>query len=239
MNGAERELLETVRRARRERRMVASAGAARGVDLEGAYRIQAELAGDRPVKGYKLGLVSPAKQRQMGIDRPVWGRVFSEMLHRHEVRLSELIQPRVEPEVAVLLADDLPAGAGEGAAMRAVAGFLLAVDILDSIWEGYRFTLPEVVADNTSGGGFLLGERLLESPPAGELELRLDGEVLGRGPVAALGNPYRQIARLADMTGGLVAGQVVFLGSPAAAQPARPGVLTLHSSAGTLSARLV
>lgn len=239
MNEAERELLETVRRARAERRTVPSKGSERNVDLEGAFRIQAELAAGRPLKGYKLGLVSPAKQRQMGIDRPIWGRVFPEMIHAHEVRLSDFIQPRVEPEVAALLADDLPAGSPEGAAMRAVAGFVLAVDILDSIWEGYRFTLAEVVADNTSGGGFLMGERLLEAPPAGDLELWLDGELLGRGPVAALGNPYHQLATLAEMAGGLSAGQVVFLGSPAAAQPARPGTLTLLSAAGSLSARLV
>ncbi len=239
MNEAERELLETVRRARAERRTVASAGEARGVDLAGAFRIQAALAAGRPVKGYKLGLVSPAKQRQMGIDRPIWGRVLPGMIHAGTVDLGGFLQPRLEPEVAAVLGDAIRPGARPGEVARAVAGFVLAVDILDSVWADYRFTLPEVVADNSSGGGFLLGSRLLPTPPPGELELWLDGERLARGPVSALGDPWRHLAWLAGETGGLEPGQVVFLGAPAAARPARPGTLVLISTAGVLSARLV
>ncbi len=205
-----------------------------GVGLAEAYAIQAALF-PGPLKGYKLGLISPAKQAQMGLSTPIWGRVHPGML-LEEVRLSAFIQPRLEPELAVVLRHPLPAGASLGQAAQAVGGFFLAVDVLDSIWADYRFSAPEVVADNTSGGGFLLGLTPLEGLPAGELCLYLNGELLTQGPTEALGDPYARLAWLAGEVGGLKAGQVVFLGSPAPAQPARPGVLEVCSSTGGFSA---
>ncbi len=208
-----------------------------GVGLPQAYAIQAALF-PGPLKGYKLGLVSPAKQAQMGLASPIWGRVHPGMLLEEEVVLARYVQPRLEPELAVVLRHPLPPGASLGQAARAVGGFFLAVDVLDSIWADYRFSAAEVVADNTSGGGFLLGRTLLQAPPRGELRLYLNGELLAQGPVEALGDPYAQLAWLAGEVGGLEAGQLIFLGSPAPAQPARPGVLEVWSQAGLLLARI-
>jgi 2-keto-4-pentenoate hydratase len=91
-----------------------------------------------------------------------------------------------------------------------------------------------VVADNASGGGFLLGERLLEGPFSGNLSLYLDGEPIAEGPLAVLENPGERLAWLAGELGGLSAGQLVFLGSPAAAQEARPGTLELRGPQGSI-----
>ncbi len=219
-------LLERVRRAREERRTVRRDGAE--VGLETAYAIQAALGEGREVKGYKLGLISAAKQEQMGIDFPIYGRVYPEMLLESPVSLSRFIQPRLEPELAVVLGDEVPPEAAPGAASLAVGGLFLAIDFLDSIWEGYRFSISDVVADNTSGGGFLLGERPLDVPLEGRLSLYLDGELLTEGPLEALGNLDERLLWLAGEVGGLEAGQVVFLGSPAAALEARPGTLELR-----------
>ena len=219
-------LLERVRRAREERRTVRRDGAE--VGLETAYAIQAALGEGREVKGYKLGLISAAKQEQMGIDFPIYGRVYPEMLLESPVSLSRFIQPRLEPELAVVLGDEVPPEAAPGAASLAVGGLFLAIDFLDSILEGYRFSISDVVADNTSGGGFLLGERPLDVPLEGRLSLYLDGELLTEGPLEALGNLDERLLWLAGEVGGLEAGQVVFLGSPAAALEARPGTLELR-----------
>ncbi|WP_337844602.1 fumarylacetoacetate hydrolase family protein [Thermus sp.] len=227
-------LKETVQRARREGRPVPG-GRDWGVDLEEAYRIQEALF-PGPLVGYKLGLVSPAKQAQMGLESPIYGRVLPGML-LEGVRLSAFLQPRVEPEVALVLKEDLPPGAPPGEAARAIGGFFLAVDILDSVWEGYRFTAAEVVADNASGGGFLLGLKRLESLPGGHLALYLNGRLLSEGPVAALGDPVERLLWLAGAVGGLRAGQVVFLGSPAPAMPLEEeGTLEVHSETGVLLA---
>ena len=109
-------LLEAVEKARAERRTL-SGGRDWGVGLEEAYRIQEALF-PGPLKGYKLGLVSEAKQRQMGIAEPIFGRVHPGMLLERVV-LEAFVQPRLEPEVAVVLKEDLPPGASVGEAYRA------------------------------------------------------------------------------------------------------------------------
>ena len=228
LNQAENSLLTHVRKARTSRKTTMSQAVAVGVDLEGAYRIQAALGEHRELKGYKLGLISPAKQAQMGISAPIYGRVYAEMLLESPVHLSRFIQPRIEPELAIVVRDDLPAQAPPGAARLAVGGVFLGVDFLDSIWEGYRFSIAEVVADNASGGGFLLGKQQLREPLTGALRLYLNGELLTEGPVETLGDIGERLSWLAEQVRGLRAGYVVFLGSPAAAVPAKPGRLELH-----------
>jgi 2-oxo-3-hexenedioate decarboxylase len=220
------ELREIVRVARRDRVTVDAPGA--GVELADGYAIQRELFDGRPLAGYKLGVVSAAKQAQMGLPHPVYGHVAEDMLLGSPVSIRRFIQPRCEPELAVVLRHALPAGATPGAAARAVGAAVLAVDILDSVWADYRFGLAEVVADNTSGGGFLLGERSLPLDGAGDLRLHLDGELVAQGPVSAIGDWQANLAWLAEDTGGVDAGTVVFLGSPAAAVPLRPGLLELY-----------
>ena len=228
LNQAEKNLLTQVREARTSRKTTTSQAEAVGVDLEGAYRIQAALGEHRELKGYKFGLISPAKQAQMGIDAPIYGRVYSEMFLESPVHLSQFIQPRAEPELVVVLRDDVPVQASSETARLAVAGVFLGVDFLDSIWEGYRFNIAEVVADNASGGGFLLGKQGLSRPLTGRLSLYLNGELLTEGPVEALGDIGERLSWLSEHVGGLRAGYVIFLGSPAAALPAKPGMLELR-----------
>lgn len=235
LSSAERALADAVRTARANRTTIASRGGDWGLDLAAAYRIQAALTADRPLAGYKLGLISPAKQRQMGITTPLYGRIAPHHLLDGVVRLDAFIQPRIEPELALILADDVAPAATPGQAARAIGGIFLGVDILDSVWAGYTFGAAEVTADNTSGGAFLLGERMLAlNELAGELRLTIDGRLIGAGAVADLGDIPGRLNWLAEAVGGLRAGQTIFLGSPAAAQPAQPGVLELSGPSGTL-----
>src|SRR5260370_42139921 len=135
MDQAEKILLTRVREARTSRKRTAPHAESVGLDLEGAYRIQAASGENRELKGYKFGLISPAKQAQMGISAPIYGRVYSEMLLESPVHLSRFIQPKIEPELAVVLRDDLPTRVLPGAARLAVAGIYLGADCVCSIWE--------------------------------------------------------------------------------------------------------
>jgi 2-keto-4-pentenoate hydratase len=227
LNRAEYSLFTRVQEARRSRKTITSQDEAVGVDLEGAYRIQAALGQKRELKGYKFGLISSAKQAQMGISAPIYGRIHSDMLLESPVQLSRFIQPRIEPELALVLCDDLPEQTSPEAARSAVGSIFLGVDFLDSIWEGYRFSIAEVVADNASGGGFLLGKQQLRESLTGQLSLYVNGELLTEGPVEALGDIGGRLSWLSKQVGGLKAGYLIFLGSPAAALPARPGMLEL------------
>ncbi len=226
-------LRETIHQARAERRTVRSEDL--NVYLGEAYLVQEELGEGRELKGYKLGLLSPNKQAQMGIDSPIYGRVYSDMLLESPVSLGRFIQPRLEPELAVVLDSDVVPRMSPEQARAAVGRVLLGVDFLDSVWEGYRFDISDVVADNASGGGFLLGEEPLSAPFDGLLQLYLDGELLTEGPVEALGDIGErlrwlaaEISRLFEEVEGLEAGQTIFLGSPAAALAARPGTLEVR-----------
>lgn len=236
----EQALFEAVAAARASRTPMASRGQAWGLSLAQAYRVQAAAGEGRMLKGYKLGLTSPAKQVQMGMNAPAYGRVYADMLLEDEAPLSRFVQPRLEPEVAVILREPVPAGAGPMAAWRAVSGVFLAVDILDSVWAGYRFTAQEVVADNTSGGAFFLDPRISADHLTGTLRLYLNGELRAEGPVEDLGDPGDRLAWLASQADGLYPGQVIFLGSPAASVPAEPGVIEVMGQGGRqLVARLV
>ncbi len=230
----EKKLLEAIRAARQARRPRTPLAEELGVDLAGAYRVQAASFAGEDIVGYKLGLVSPAKQQQMGVASPIYGRVTGSMLREERVPLSGFVQPRVEPELAVVLRDAVPPGTSPGAVVLAIGAVFLGIDLLDSVWEGYRFSAADVVADNASGGAFLLGDRALPWPLDGELALYLDGELVASGPVRALEPVTAHLAWLADAVGGLAAGQVVFLGSPAPAVPVRPGLLELRGPCGTL-----
>jgi 2-keto-4-pentenoate hydratase len=229
----EQTLFEAIRQARASMTPIPSHGESWGVDITGAYRVQTALGSGRPLKGYKLGLISPAKQAQMGLTTPIWGRVYADMLLDEVVSLKRFLQPRLEPELAVVLAEALPEEASLEAIWQAIEGFCLVVDILDTAWQGYRFAAVEVIADNSSGGGFVLGNRLGSDKLEGNLRLFLNGRLATEGPIESLGKPVERLRWLANAVGGLEVGQIVFLGSPAAAVPAEPGVLEIFGPDGT------
>ena len=228
LNRNEGALLSHIREARENRETTAPKAEELGVGIEGAYKIQAAIGEGRNVLGYKLGLIGPAKQAQMGVDSPIYGRVYEDMILKSPVSLSSMVQPRFEPELAVVLGEDLPPGASPGTAHMAIGGIFLAIDFLNSIWKDYEFGAADVIADNASGGGFLLGERLLIEPLEGNLRLYHNGQLLTEGPVGDTGNMGERLAWLSEAAGGLEAGQTIFLGSPATAAEAKPGTIELH-----------
>ncbi|MDQ7040308.1 MAG: fumarylacetoacetate hydrolase family protein [Rhodothermus sp.] len=225
----EQRLREAIEWARQTRTLLTSRGGDWQVDLNGAYRVQATRLSAVSLKGYKLGLLSPAKQQQMGIDHPIYGRITTEMLQESPLSLGQFLQPRMEPELVVWLRAPIPPSSTPDQAEQAIGGIFLGLDVLDSVWKDYRFSVVEVVADNASGGGFLMGTQLLSAwPRAGTLRLFLDGVCVGEGEVAVLGDPGERLQWLARQVGGLQAGQFIFMGSPTSAQPARPGVLRVE-----------
>jgi 2-keto-4-pentenoate hydratase len=234
LSDGENALLSHIREARENRETTAPKAEELGVGVEGAYKVQAAMGEGREVLGYKVGLISPAKQAQMGVDSPIHGRVYEGMILESPVSLSSMVQPRLEPELAAVLGEDLPPDASPGAAHSAIGGIFLAVDFLSSVWEDYEFGAADVVADNVSGGGFLLGERLLIEPLEGNLRLYHNGQLLTEGPVGDTGNIGERLAWLSKAVGGLKAGQAIFLGSPAAAQEAVAGTIEVYGPKGSV-----
>jgi 2-oxo-3-hexenedioate decarboxylase len=211
------------------------------LDLDTAYEaqwagIQSKLdAGERLV-GAKLGLTSKAKQRAMNVDAPLYGFVTSGMIapYGEPIDLSTLIHPRVEPEIAFLLGRDIEGPATVTSVLAATEAVFAAVDVLDSRYENFRFTLPDVVADNASAGRFLLGPRAVPPSRLTDLGLlgcvlRVDGAVHSTAAGAAvMGHPASSVAWLANQLAvrkqHLQAGWLVFSGGLTEPVPLDAGV---------------
>lgn len=181
--------------------------------LDDAYEIQRilvarKVADGECVVGAKLGLTSRAKQQAMGVHEPVYASLTDRMLLPAEVplRLPEVIHPRVEPEIVFLMGDDL-AGPGVTAhdALDATAAVCCGLEIIDSRYADFRFTLPDVVADNASAARFTLGPVRVTA----DFDLSLVGCVLDADGVptdtaagaAVLGHPAEAVALLANELG--------------------------------------
>jgi 2-keto-4-pentenoate hydratase len=228
------------------------------LDLADAYRIQALQVnawerGGRTVVGRKIGLTSPAMQRQMRVTQPDHGVLRDDMVlaDRAAVPMSAFIAPRVEPEIAMVLGRDL---AGPGCtvadAAAAVDYLLPSLEIIDSRIADWRISIGDTIADNASSGAAVLGDAPVR---LGDRNLRLvgcnlyrDGALVATGAGGAVfGNPLRALAWLANTLSEfgvtLSAGHVVLPGSVTAAQPVTAGQTWTAEFAGigTVTARFV
>ncbi|MFD9426562.1 MULTISPECIES: 2-keto-4-pentenoate hydratase [unclassified Streptomyces] len=230
-------LAGTLDSAARDRRPLPGGGSGLK-DTEEAYAVQEALIGLRLARGerltgFKLGFTSLAKMRQMGVTDLIHGRLTDRMEIADGGRLdvSGLIHPRVEPEVAFLLGDTLRPGTDPMAAVAAVAP---ALEVIDSRYDGFRFSLPEVIADNTSASGYAIGP--WHAPgDLGNLGvlLELDGRPAETGSTAAiLGHPVRALAAAARLAGPLEPGTVILAGAATAAVPLPPGTHVRATVAG-------
>lgn len=212
-----------------------------------AYAIQAELlremGGTRA--GYKLGFTSAAMREQMGVDHPNSGVLLDHMrIDGPDLPAGELIQPRVEPEIAIQLGRDLHgADVTPQHVADATAAVRPAIEVVDSRYRDYRFQSVDNIADNSSAARYVLGA---PKALAGigdlrrvEVQLDIDGSVVDRGVgAAALDSPLAAVAwlvrQLAARGEGLRAGEVVLTGGLTRACPLRAGQTVLARFGGGL-----
>jgi 2-keto-4-pentenoate hydratase len=195
-----------------------------------AYRVQQHnvdrIIAERGwrVCGRKIGLTAPAVQAQLGVDQPDFGALFAELCHGdgEEVPTGELLQPRVEAEVALVLDQDLDLGVHTVSDVLAATAFALpALEIVDSRVAGWDVTFVDTVADNASAGRFVLGVvpvPLDRDLSAIEMRMAVNGVERSAGTGGAcLGNPLFAARWLADTMSRLGtplrAGDVVLTGA--------------------------
>jgi 2-oxo-3-hexenedioate decarboxylase len=207
------------------------------LSLADAYAIQSALIqrrvdrGERQV-GVKMGFTSRAKMIQMGLNDVIWGRLTSGMQIEDgtAIKFTRFVHPRVEPELAFVLKRSLAANVTAVEALAAVEAIAPALEIIDSRYRDFKFTLPDVIADNASSSGFVVGSWY---DPHGDfsnlgLTMSIDGRVVQVGSTAAiLGHPLRSLvaaARLSAAAGEpLQAGWVVMAGGATPAEWIKPG----------------
>ena len=234
-------LADALERAERDRVQIAPLTASVAFDGGTAYAIQRETARRRLARGetrvgMKVGLTSEPMQRMLGVTEPDYGHLFGSMCVEHDavVACDELLQPRVEAEIAIVLGRELRGpGVTDQDVLAACAYAAPALEIIDSRIRDWKIALSDTIADNGSSARFVLGP---ERVAPGELDLAAvtmtftkNGETVGSGAGSAVlgSGPLRAVAWLANTLAGaglvLAAGDVVLPGALSAAIIAAPG----------------
>lgn len=168
--------------------------------------------------GLKLDHTSRGDARADGINEPNHGPLLDTMRITDGRIPGTLVQPRVEPEIALVLGPDLRPTAAHA-----------ALEVVDSVWRDYRFSLELNTADGSSATGVALGPPLpLDALAALPVRLVRNGATVGEGTgAAAMGDPLRALDWLSrTLSGGpdpLRPGDVVITGGLTAAVPVEPG----------------
>ena len=209
-----REIADYLITAENEKREVEKVTLALKPDLtvEEAYTVQREIVMQktregRRIMGPKMGLTSKAKMVQMNVDEPIYGYIFDYMLvdNGGVISLADLIHPKVEAEIAFMIGEDIEGPNTTVEEVIAKTKYVVpALEIIDSRYLNFNFTLPDVIADNASSSRVVFGT-VLKDPKQLELDLvgavlSINGEVkdLGAG-AAVLDHPANSIAMLANM----------------------------------------
>ena len=199
-------------------------------DGDGAYKVQ-EIntriwqSEGRRIVGRKIGLTAKVVQAQLGVSQPDYGVLFEDMqiANGGELNASQVLQPKAEAEIALILARDIDDATVDAEGMAAATAFAApAIEIVDSRIADWKISFADTVADNGSSAFFVLGDerRRLEGLDLYTcgMVLEVNGEIgsLGAG-AACLGHPLNAAAwlarTLAERGEPLRAGDIVLTGA--------------------------
>lgn len=185
--------------------------------------------------GRKLGLTSKAKQEMIGVHEPSYGVLLESMqvFEGEPISVAPFIHAKVEPEIAFIFHKELKGPSVTVAEVLAATAYVApALEIIDSRFQGFKFTHADAIADNSSSSRFMISERVYKPE---HLDLKLmgmvfkkNGEVMATGAGAAvMGHPARAIAWLANklfkVGQSIHHGEVVLSGSLCASAVIAPG----------------
>jgi len=225
--------------------------------IDDAYAIQLEnvsrvVREGETISGKKIGLTSEGIQKQLNVNEPDYGHLFAAM-HCEDGRIvtDQLLQPKIEGEIAFILKADLSGGRVTAEDVRNATDYVVAAfEIVDSRVADWKIQLVDTVADNASSGRYVLGseKRRLHEVGLPTVSMRLyqnDALVMEGIGAAVLGDPCKSVAWLANRLWGygvtLQKGEVILSGAFTAAPVAKKGdrFTATFSGLGTVSAEFI
>ena len=185
--------------------------------------------------GRKVGLTSKAVQKQLGVDQPDFGMLFASMERADggTIGLAEVLQPKIEAEIAFVMAQDVTQEKPELLDIIAATAYVLpCLEIVGSRIANWDIGIVDTIADNASSALFVVGatpKRLTDFDfiTCG-MVMRENGEVktVGAG-AASLGNPVEAVRWLAEKLAAtdypLRAGDIVLSGALGPMMPVKAG----------------
>jgi 2-keto-4-pentenoate hydratase len=180
-------------------------------DVASAYAVQEFntkywLGRGRKLVGRKIGLTAVAVQKQLGVDQPDFGLLFDDMLAAEDraIPFAELMQPKVEAEIAIVLKKPLTKAQHSVADIADATDYACAaIEIVGSRIANWDIKLADTIADNASSSHFVLGARKVPLARADLVNCAMTmvrrGETVSTGSGAAcMGNPLNAAVWLAD-----------------------------------------
>ena len=191
-------------------------------------------AGEKQI-GWKMGLTSEAKRKQMNLDSPLYGFLTDKMQIKNngEFNIASQIHCKIEPEIAFLMSKELPSKPTRAQVMESILAVAPALEILDSRYTEFKyFSMEDVIADNSSSSFFVLGpwEKKFNQFDIKNLKLtmKFDGVSKQTGTTEAIsGDPAQSVIELCQLLGQrdqkLKAGSIVLAGAATAAEELKDG----------------
>lgn len=219
-----------------------------------AYAIQSEYVGMRAhdlgrVVGYKIALTTPAMRAMVGLSDSIAGDMLEKTILRSpaRIRAADYVRLLVEFEIAIELAEDLPAvGAPytRESAARAVGALMPALELADDRNADYSKLAANalmLVADNAWNEGAVLGSPVRDWKGMDLAGLRgvatINGKMVGEGRGSdVMGHPLEALTWMANHLAsrglGLWRSDVVITGSLVTSKYPKAGDLVRFEAGG-------
>lgn len=223
------ELALTLDQAEQTARPIKPFEAQMPLDSKDAYAIQLKRVAQRKhnqekIVGLKMGLTSAAKMEQMGVKHPIVGHLTDKMAlsTSNAISLKGLIHPKIEPELVFYLKAPIHRPIDFEECDQFIKYVGIGFEIIDSRYENFKFTLNEVICDNTSACRYVLGEQrfLLNSVDLSNLGVVLEknNDVIHTASTSAvLDHPLNAVVQLSHLLehigGSIAAEQFIFSGA--------------------------
>jgi 2-oxo-3-hexenedioate decarboxylase len=220
-----------------------------GFDLADAYRVSAEIVrrrvarGERPV-GWKIGFTNRVIWDEYGVHAPIWGPIYDTTAGPFgdpaELPLAGLMEPRLEPEIALRIARPPHSDMDERELFGCIDGIAHGFEIVQSVFPEWKFRAADTIAAFALHGRYRHGPILALDAADREAWLRMfcefeialfrDGVEMDRGkaenvlgsPLSALRHFVRGLAEW-DVGWRVGPGDLVTTGTITRAFPIRAG----------------